>query len=388
MASSKTSLSGKQFAHLAAKNLSQITAAVTDNLELQQLVLSTISEYQEAQATAAQKGVTTGEHLRQQKKRRKSAGAGSTAAETTGAARQTIDPETKLPAGCRNWRNWSRDNLLDLIKYIDVDGDLDRNSVVSLATKTQALQLLEHGLDVICVGETGLDRVVDIKKKALYDSLLQQYQNLGKRWARFRGVAFDGFVDYTRFGAFDVRQVGGNVELTMNLPEPQTMMLGEAFLADDPGPWVASKISMNFSFRRASIRTDHDEYQLAAFFPRRGRRLQRRASEEAGTIVPAFDAVRKAARVADFLEGDSPSAPRTLGARTGAVTTPRHGTTASDLEEELAALSAVDPRGAGGASESDSRTAVARAPMAGSAAGASAAEDGEDEEVPSPSVAT
>ena len=124
-------------------------------------------------------------------------------------------------------------------------------------------------------------------------------------------------------------------------------VLDGACLADDPGPWDSSKISMNFSFRRASIRPDNDEYQLAAFFPRRGRRLQRRASEEAGTIVPAFDAVRKAARVADFLEGDSPSAPRTPGARTGAVTTPRHSTTACDPEEAPAAPSAGDPRGTG-----------------------------------------
>lgn len=208
----KTSgVSSKQFTGVSQKNMQKIVNATSNDVTLQMMVLNTIEEYNAAQAAANEQGISTGEHLRAQKKRRKSAGgsgggepvapgAGSTPADSSSRTRPviTITPDATIPLSAKAWKNWSRDNLRDLVLYCDVDNSLDWESLRSITSKPQLLMLLEHGTDILCSGETGADRITELRKKVLYDAVRAQYVSKGKRWHILKNVSFDGFVDWQR----------------------------------------------------------------------------------------------------------------------------------------------------------------------------------------------
>ena len=85
---------------------------------------------------------------------------------------------------------------------------------------------------------------------------------------------------------FGVKKVGDQVTVTVQMGRVATKKIDPQVVADDPGPWDSSRIQKNYSFRRASIRTDVEEYVLSAFIPKARRQLTRRRSEENGSVVP------------------------------------------------------------------------------------------------------
>ena len=65
------SVSGKQFSSVSQKNMAKIVPAISNNIELQMMVLDTIGEYESAARAAQDEGKSTGEILRGSAKRKR-----------------------------------------------------------------------------------------------------------------------------------------------------------------------------------------------------------------------------------------------------------------------------------------------------------------------------
>lgn len=83
------------------------------------------------------------------------------------------------------------------------------------------------------------------------------------------------------FGHYTIAKQGDQIKITMRAgAAPATVTIPADITSDDPGPWVGDRIRAPYSLRKATLKTDFDEYQLMSFFPRLPRALMRRLSEE------------------------------------------------------------------------------------------------------------
>lgn len=110
-------------------------------------------------------------------------------------------------------------------------------------------------------------------------------------------------------------------------------------LQEDPGPWVADRIKMAYSVRKATLKTDQEEYQLMSFFPRLPRALTRRLSEEvrataASNMVPPPDAPSPAPSVSGSSAPSAPAAGKGLQKGSAAMQTPSPARPRSVAEDE------------------------------------------------------
>jgi len=190
---------------------------------------------------------------------------------------------TEFPLCYTNWENWSSGDLQQLICFIDEEGYIDRRGLLTLP-KPQLLMLLEFGTDMICVGRVGLDRVTNLRKLEFYYTARQQYRDLGSRYCNLDRVPIHNYIEHSHYGCFSAVQVGNKAWLRLKVWPHTQRLVEDEVLNDDPGPWVSSRISMNFSLRRATLRTDTDEYKLIGFFP--GFPGVVRVLDATGMIVP------------------------------------------------------------------------------------------------------
>jgi len=58
--------------------------------------------------------------------------------------------------------------------------------------------LIENGTDILTVGDQGLDRIVELNKRCLYQSIARTYEEKGRRWMIFAGKTFVSFIDWNR----------------------------------------------------------------------------------------------------------------------------------------------------------------------------------------------
>ena len=111
--SNSTKVSSAQYIKVATKNMSKIHDSCETNVELQMLVLNTISEYQSAAEVATASGVATGAVLGV-KRRRNSGGASSRGTGASGAASvygssthpdvPVIGDDEMLPSSLKEWK--------------------------------------------------------------------------------------------------------------------------------------------------------------------------------------------------------------------------------------------------------------------------------------------
>ena len=84
--------------------------------------------------------------------------------------------------------NWSVPNLKALVKYMDQECYIDRPSLESLASKAQLHMLIEAGTDQIVAGDTGTDRVTELRKKVFLRS------SASNMWTWARGIVSSSVV--------------------------------------------------------------------------------------------------------------------------------------------------------------------------------------------------
>ena len=189
------SVSGKQFSSVSQKNMTKIVSSTNNNIELQMMVLDTIDEYEAAAKVAQEEGKSTGEMLRSAAKRKRALNEGAASSH-----RPHVNPMIgeQLPLSSKSWKNWSLGNLRELIVYCDTAQHVDWDSLASISSKPQLLMLIEHGTDIITAGDQGLDRVTELNKRTLFESILRTYQEKGCRWVIFAGKTFVAFIDWHR----------------------------------------------------------------------------------------------------------------------------------------------------------------------------------------------
>jgi len=189
------SVSGRQFSCVSQRNMTRIVTASHDNIELQMMVLNTIDEYEAAEKVAQEEGRSTGEMLRSAGKRRRILNDGAASSQ-----RPHVNPMIgeQLPLSSKSWKNWSLGNLRELIVYCDSAQHVDWDSLASVSSKPQLLMLIEHGTDIITAGEQGLDRVSELNKRTLFESIRSTYEEKGCRWVIFSGKTFNAFIDWHR----------------------------------------------------------------------------------------------------------------------------------------------------------------------------------------------
>lgn len=151
----------------------------------------------------------------------------------------------------------------------------------------------------------------------LFDSLRNQYLDNGSRYRIFQGAVLEGFIDWSRFGMFRIEECDDALYIKIQMGPAQVARVDPTLNEDDEGPWEHTGIQKNFSFRRAILKTDADEYVLAAFFPKK-RRLAKRRLEEARVVVPlarpAPDPIPLGAPLTPI--GTPPSAPTSSSSNT------------------------------------------------------------------------
>ena len=164
------------------KNMPKIYDSCKDNVELQILVLDTISEYQAQKEGASSMGISVSERAVEATRGKKRSQPDADAEPAL-----VIDPTTRFRYGQQRYAQWVSKLLQEVLVYIDSDV-FTKDFVKNLPRETM-LQCLEKGCDVRCFGEQS-DLVGTEFKLALFNNLEATYDQLGKRW---RELVWSGY---------------------------------------------------------------------------------------------------------------------------------------------------------------------------------------------------
>lgn len=251
------------------ENMKAIQAKVAHNLELQGIILKTISDYESAQEKAKAQGSSVVEVVKRKRM--------NSSAPADGAAPEIED--TVLRRGQTVYKNWANKLCSQLLNYLDPEA-LDLQTLKRIDDLTQYQHLMQYGCDLLLGGDTP-DKVGSPNKKLLFQGLKQVYQQLG---SRFNSLNFEVLpLDWQKCGHYMIQVNSGKVMLQCK-PLGETVEIGQNVLHGDPGPYTV--VENNSSLKLATLVTRKDSYKLQNFFPRLSRSLKRRLSDDLGVTMP------------------------------------------------------------------------------------------------------
>ena len=289
----------------SATNMAVINKKATHNVELQLLLMSTISTYEAEQADAKRAGLMVSQHVVEQARKRRKVVAEAVVGE------EEISPTETLRYGQHVYANWTKNLFVRALTYIDI------HSMPPSFVKTLSHQVLkevfEFGLGLRLHGENP-DKATELNILKLFGLLKQFYVMNGSLWTK---IQWEGTTPlWAKCGYYSVEsakcsergarifagcsQVAKPVEFT------------EDIYGTDPGPFDV--VLQNFSLKFAHFKTAKDTYMLMNLFPVLSRTLRRRLSEEfgvaspdSGVMVPPPSSAPQSAPL-----GDDGPAPRSL----------------------------------------------------------------------------
>jgi len=274
-------------------NLAEIKDKLNNNLELQLMVLSTITDWEKAsRVMQSQPGTGSVSELLSKKHKKK------TLEEDGPAQMEAVDPTEVLHRNRACYCFWGPKLLKHALEFM-TDGKLNKKTLAKL-TKNQTLEVFEYATDIRVTGDS-LDkaRAVDgvLNKLRIFEKLKDTYIQQGKRIDQLPlDQVAKGNLDWAKYGHYQVTTTRCDGKLQVNVTNntlKQSTTMDEGFIAGDEGPF--DFIENNFSQYQASLATSKDTYKLQFLFPTLGRSLKRRLSES-GAIgdVPASPGKRVA----------------------------------------------------------------------------------------------
>lgn len=269
------------------KNMKEIVDKASNNIELQAILLSTIASYEVSKAEGT---------LNKKKRGRPSAAdaaardaAGLSTSHPAAAVEVIIPPNTILDRNKSVWMKWSIKLLRELLYYADLV-NLNMQWLQDFSDKKKLLEIVEFSWDIKCHSQAEQpDKPATLNKLQLFNSMKVMYDKLGKRMAKVVDSSDSGHVDWKRHGHYQVT-VGqtpeGHPQLKVfSQPLDSSVLVPLAVTEGDAGLEQAV-VKRNFSQIAAYIETPSDTYSIANFFPKLGRKLRRRLSDEGVAVVP------------------------------------------------------------------------------------------------------
>lgn len=251
------------------ENMKVIAEKLANNLELQGIILRTISDYEKARQQATEAGTSVAEVVKRKR------------TTVTPAVDDDAPPEVEdivLRRGQTVYKNWATKLCSQLLHYLDPQV-MDLQTVRRIDDLSQYQHLLQYGCDLLIWGESP-DKIGSTQKRVLFAGLKHLYQQLG---SRFSDLDFQALpLGWKVVGHFKVQVQDGKVMvLCKRLNE--TIEIPPGVIHGDPGPY--HDVENNSSLKLATMVTRKDSYRLQNFFPRLSRSLKRRLSDELGVIA-------------------------------------------------------------------------------------------------------
>ena len=260
-----------------ATNMAVITQKASPNIELQFLLMSTISTYEAEQADAQRAGLMVSQHVVEQARKRRKVVAEAVVGE------EEISPTETLRYGQHVYANWTKKLFVRALTYIDI------HSMPPSFVKTLSHQVLkevfEFGLGLRLHGENH-DKATELNILNLFGLLKQFYVMNGSLWTK---IQWEGTTPlWAKCGYYSVESAKCSergVRIFVGCSQvAKPVEFTEDIYGTDPGPFDV--VSQNFSLKFAHFKTAKDTYMLMNLFPVLSRTLRRRLSEEFGVASP------------------------------------------------------------------------------------------------------
>lgn len=261
----------------AKSNMATITITAQENVELQQVLLKTIGEYNTTKESGALKESAFGKKRRASRGLMAASSSGGKVAEATGQV---------LNRNQSQWKKWSIDLLRALVHHADPER-AKWYWLQKLTSKDRLSELVEFLWD-IKIHCTRPEKVAELDMSKYF----RAYEKLGSRmqFLTAKGLE-DGHIDWRQVGRFSVRVLdcpnGGDqhiFEITSKVLGSTIKVDGSVTNGDNTMKSVI--IKSNFSLQGAYLQTVSDTYSISHFFPFLGRSLRRCNSSELGTTAP------------------------------------------------------------------------------------------------------
>lgn len=272
--SPETKADAKLVSHWRSRNAAlcrRIQTAVMNNLELQQLVLSTIEAYENSQKIAKHSGSTVMDLTKKLKK----------SADAEGPVLSDADKE--VGKGRLVYKSWPKKWYQELLCYIEED--LEPAGMNNMP-KDRLAEICERVLELQFLGDTP-DKASNPKmtKADLFDRLKAVYMANGRSLLEFNNEFSKGYVNWEHFGHYAIRieESGSSwmeqkVHLTCKAVR-KTIVMDPDSMPGDSGPY---KLVGNHSLANAMVQGAKDTYRCQNYFTALGRRLKRNLSETLG----------------------------------------------------------------------------------------------------------
>jgi len=279
-----------QFQRRNNSNLATIKDKLNNNLELQLMVLSTISDYETASrvSKAGTVGGSLAELLGKKKKKKE------TGKEEEEDAMIQINPDEILHRNRACYAGWGPKLMKECLCYTSA-GKLSAK-VLARTAKDKLLQIFEFSLDIKVTGDS-LDKAKitggDLNKLKVFNKLKEIYEEKGKRCDNLTTHITNNTLDWAKHGHYSVEtamvegMVASVTVLNKQIKQYQTM--APSLYEGDEGPF--DTIEDNYSQFQAALVTPRDSYKLQFLFPSLGKSLKRKLSD-AGCVdgLPASPA--------------------------------------------------------------------------------------------------
>jgi hypothetical protein len=249
-----------------------ITTACTGNMELQQILVNTIKQYEAAKETGELQAFL------QPKKRQKK--------EVDPAPDPDMLPDKDLNRNQSMFLKWGAP-LLKHMLYFAHAGDFNWDTLQSITVKDRLLEIIEYCWDFKIFSLTP-DRLNNLKVETLFPSFRQSYLDNGVRFHALKENMDAGHIDWKVHGHYSVRviTVEGSSQEQLEVTSKtlkQTVLVPVEVTSGD-STLSTFVIKQNFSQHASFLQTATDTYLCASFFPLLGRTIRRRNSEEQGLV--------------------------------------------------------------------------------------------------------
>lgn len=254
-----------------AAQCKRIGAAVQNNLELQQLVLSTIESYENSMKIAKHQGSSVMDLTKKRKKH----------ADRDLAT--VSDADKEVGKGKVVYKTWPKKWYSERLCFIEEELE---PSVFESMPKDRLAEICERVLELQFLGDTP-DRAKNTKNKKidLFERLKALYMANGRVLQQVQDQFKQGYVNWETNGFYSIQvdDASGStrlpaISLTCHV-ERKTILMNPDDMPDERGPF---RIVNNYSLANAVVQGSRDSYRCQNYFTALGRRLKRNLSETLG----------------------------------------------------------------------------------------------------------
>ena len=260
--------------------MKKINAEADGNIELQTILLANIEDFNKQQEAGREQNLSFHEMVANTKisrKKKKKENKDSDSPPDEGGRKARPIPEVEdeiLRRGNLCFANWYGKTIKECLLYCDQQVD---QALVMKMPLEGLQQLMEYCFDLRLKGNK--DRVGTPHKRPLFANMRKVYIHLGSKLGNIIVDCETGTPDWESMSLFVVgQQLENVVTVTYKSDGPEGMCEGRIVVdAGEKGPWT---VSSPWSIHQATLRSETSSYPILTAFPRFGKKLIRRPSEE------------------------------------------------------------------------------------------------------------